>query len=114
METAYHVVRFEGLLDVSRYPEFRAAFEAVPRSVPVLVDLTLVESVDSTFLTEVLMLKRRHAAKVAVLIPPGGHVARIFVIAHIGAKLDVHSDLDRAVSSLGLEEAGATENAAAE
>jgi len=102
MEAAYHLVRFEGYLDISRYPEFRAAFEGVPHAVPVLVDLTLVKSVDSTFLTETLLLKRRHTAKMAILIAPAGHVARIFEIADIGAKMDVYSDLSAAVAALGF------------
>jgi anti-anti-sigma regulatory factor len=102
LEPAYHLIRFEGLLDISRYPEFRSAFEAVPRAVPVLVDLSAVESVDSTFLTEMLLLKRRHDAKLAVLIPSAGHVARVFEIAHIGAKMDVHADLSAAIAALNV------------
>ena len=102
MAPAYHLIRFEGFLDISRYPEFRSAFETVPHAVPVLVDLTPVESLDSTFLTEMLLLKRRHRAKLAVLIPPAGNVARIFEIVDIGAKMDVHVDLSAAIASLGV------------
>lgn len=100
MASPYHLVRFEGLLDVSRYPEFRTAFEAVPPAVPVLVDLTPVESVDSTFLTELMLFKRRHGAKVIAAIKPVGHVARIFDIANLSAKLEVRFDLASAVESL--------------
>jgi anti-anti-sigma regulatory factor len=103
MASPYHLIRFEGLLDISRYPEFRTAFEAVPRAVPVLVDLTTVESVDSTFLTELMLLERRHGAKVVVVIVPVGHVARIFEITNLGAKLAVQFDLGRAIDSMGLE-----------
>jgi anti-anti-sigma factor len=105
MALDHHLVRFEGPLDISRYPEFRSAFEAVPHTVPVLVDLTQVESVDSTFLTEVLLLKRRHHANVAVLIQPHGHVARIFEIASLGTKIDVYVDRAAALAALAPDPA---------
>ena len=111
MEPAYHLVRFDGLLDISRYPEFRSAFESVPHAVPVLVDLTLAESVDSTFLTEMLLLKRRHGGKFAVLIAPVGNIARVFEIADIGTKMGVYSDLSSAVAALGVASEAAGERA---
>jgi len=43
----YHITRFEGVLDISRYPEFRAEFEELLRAVPVLIDLTNAEAADS-------------------------------------------------------------------
>jgi anti-anti-sigma regulatory factor len=101
----YHLVRFAGHLDVSRYPEFRSAFIDVPHGVPTLIDLTLVESVDSTFLSEMLLFKRRHEGNLATLIQPTGHVARLFEIANIGEKLSVYSDLSAAVGALGLSAA---------
>jgi anti-anti-sigma factor len=98
----YHLIRFAGSLDVSRYPEFRQAFEAVPQSIPVLVDLTEVDIVDSTFLSEMLLLKRRHHGKLVTLIPPRSQVARLFEIANLGERLQVHSDLSAAVNALGV------------
>lgn len=100
MEDSFHLVRFEGDLDISRYPEFRSAFETVPLAVPVLVDLTRADSVDSTFLTEMLLFKRRHGAKLAVLIRSFGHVARIFQIANLNAKVDVYADRSAALEAL--------------
>jgi anti-anti-sigma regulatory factor len=100
MENSFHLVRFEGDLDISRYPEIRSAFETVPHAVPVLVDLTRVDSVDSTFLTEMLLFKRRHSAKLAVLIRSVGHVARIFEIANLNAKVDVYVDRPTALDAL--------------
>lgn len=87
---------------MSRYPEFREAFEAVPSGIPVLVDLTDVEGVDSTFLSEMLLLKRRHGGMLATLIPPRGHVTRLFEIANVGEKLHAYTDLTAAVSALGV------------
>lgn len=87
---------------MSRYPEFRQAFEAVPQSIPVLVDLTEVDIVDSTFLSEMLLLKRRHHGKLVTLIPPRSQVARLFEIANLGERLQVHSDLSAAVNALGV------------
>ena len=96
----YHLIRFEGLLDVSRYPEFRSAFLETPHGVPVLVDLSLVESVDSTFLSEMLLFKRRHEGKLVTLIGRTGNVARLFEITNLGRKLSVHTDPASATSAL--------------
>ena len=105
MDATYHLVRFEGVVDISRYPEFRKEFYAVPHGVPTLVDLTLVDSLDSTFLTELLLMKRRHSGQVVILIAPFGHVARIIDIMDIRARLGVFTDLARAVDALGFHRA---------
>ncbi len=98
----YHLLRLEGYLDIGRYPEIRAAFEAVP-SGPVLIDLQDVVGVDSVFLSEMLLFKRRRRPdRVVVVIPPRGHLAQIFSIANIGQKLDVFPDLSTAIAALGV------------
>ena len=109
MDQTYHIVRFAGAVDISRYPEFREEFYAVPHGVPTLVDLTRVESLDSTFLTELLLMKRRHSGAVVILISPFGHVARIIDIMDIRARMDVYTDLAQAVGALGFR---STEGAA--
>jgi anti-anti-sigma factor len=96
----YHVIRFEGSLDISRYPEFRTIFAALPSKVPILVDLTAVDNVDSTFLTEMLMARRRHPEPFSVVIAPSGHVAKVFEITGLGAKMSVFLDLAAAIKSL--------------
>lgn len=102
MSAGYYLVRFEGFLDVSRYPEFRGAFESLPRSIAVLVDLTDAEGADSVFLSEMLMARRRHGAPFAVLIPPAGSITRLFALTGLDAKMDVYMDLSSAVASLGV------------
>jgi anti-anti-sigma factor len=101
--SAYNIIRFEGSVDVSRYPEFRKAFEDAPRGVPLLVDLTAMESADSTFLSEMLLAKRRHGAPFAVLIAPDGHVSRLFEITNLGERMDVYADLATATEALRRE-----------
>lgn len=98
----YHLVRFAGHLDVSRYPEFREAFEAVPNGIPVLIDLTDADGVDPTFLSEMVLLKRRHGGAFATLISPAGHVARQFEIANVRAKLHAYTDRSAALEALGV------------
>jgi anti-anti-sigma regulatory factor len=102
VSASYHLIRFEGALDISRYPEFRKAFEEAPASVPALVDLTEAESADSIFLSELLMARRRHAAPFSVLIAPVSHLAKLFVIAGLGAKVNVYTDLSKAVEALDV------------
>ncbi len=104
---SYHLVRFEDGLDVSRYPEFRSAFKAIPRDVPVLIDLTLAAHVDSTFLSELLLLRRRHEAALAVVVAPEGNVARMIEIANFATKMNVFTDVTPAIASLGVTTASA-------
>lgn len=105
MSSSYHLIRLEGYLDIGRYPEIRSAFEDAPANVPVLVDLLDAVGVDSVFLSEMLLFKRRHRPyAVAVVIPPGGHLAKLFGIASVGEKMNVFTNLSQAIHSLGLEE----------
>jgi len=102
MNADYQVLRLEGYLDIGRYPEIRVAFQAVPPG-PVLIDLQDVVGVDSVFLSEMLLFKRRRRPDpVAVVIPPRGQLAKIFSIASIGEKMDVFPDLSAAIASLGV------------
>lgn len=101
MTERYRVVRFEGVVDIGRYPEFREVFASLPRTVPVLVDLTGCEAVDSVFLSEVLLAKRRHASRFVMLVAPDGHVARLAALVQFEAKVDMFTDRSEAVAALG-------------
>ena len=103
MSESYNVIRLEGVLDISRYPEFRTEFEELRRSVPVLVDLTSAEAADSVFLAELLMARRRHEAPFSVLIPPRGNLAKLLEIAGLSEKMRIYTDLTAAIDSLGLQ-----------
>jgi anti-anti-sigma regulatory factor len=103
MHSGYHLIRLSGQLDISRYPDFREVFDTAPERVPVLLDLTSAESVDSFFLGEMLLFKRRHDALVVVLIPPLGYIARVFELTNLDAKVDVFHDLSLAIGALGIE-----------
>ena len=95
------VLRFSGYLDIGRYPEFRTAFQNVEAGRPVLVDLRDVTGVDSVFLSELLLFRRRHRpAVVAVLIAPQSSVAKVFSLAEVGTKLNVFSDEPSATAAL--------------
>lgn len=96
----YHLVHFAGHLDISRYPEFRSAFEAVPQGLPVLIDLTEVEGADSTFLSELVMLERRHDGALVTLIPADSALARLFAITNLGERLHICSNLAAARDAL--------------
>lgn len=105
VSTTYHLLRLAGYLDIGRYPEFREAFESVPPHVPILVDLQDAVGVDSVFLSELLLFKRRRRpSPVAVVISPAGRLAKVFEIANIGTKLNVFDDVSAAVGALGLVE----------
>ncbi|HEY0614505.1 MAG TPA: STAS domain-containing protein [Candidatus Elarobacter sp.] len=103
MAPNYYLLRLDGYLDIGRYPEIRRAFEDAPAGVPVLVDLQDATGVDSVFLSELLLFRRRQRPQaVTVVIPPKGQLAKIFEIANLGEKLDVYLDLSSAVAALGI------------
>jgi anti-anti-sigma regulatory factor len=94
-------MRFHGVLDISRYPEFREAFQDSPRDAGVLVDLREVTAVDSIFLSELVLFRRRHQFGVAVLVQADGDLAKLFRIARLGDKLEIYDALGEAVAALG-------------
>lgn len=100
MSASYHLIRFDGELDISRYPEFRRTFEDVPAAVPILVDLSDVRSVDSVFLSEMLLARRRYGVPFAVLIVAGSNLEKLFGIAGLDAKMDVFTDRAAALHAL--------------
>lgn len=97
------VLRFTGYLDIGRYPEFRAAFERLPAEGPVLVDLRDASGVDSTFISELLLFRRRRRPhRVVVVLRRDTDVARTFGLAGVAGKLDVFADLDQAYRALSV------------
>jgi anti-anti-sigma factor len=100
-------IRLEGDLDVSRYPEIRSAFiDEVGTAGPVLVDLSAATLVDSTFLSELLLLARRLRERqrpFAVLITHPT-VARTFGLANVTERFAIHHDRDLALRSLSRRE----------
>jgi anti-anti-sigma factor len=96
-------IRLEGDLDVARYPEIRRAFiDDVGSDGPVLVDLSAATLVDSTFLSELLLLARRlrdRQRRFAVLITHAG-VARTFGLANVTERFAIHNDRELALRSL--------------
>jgi anti-anti-sigma regulatory factor len=100
LDRTFHPIRLDGYLDIGRYPEFRTAFERVPAELPVLIDISGATGVDSVFLSELLMLRRRHALPVAVILPADPRVARIFSITGIGAKMGVFERREEALAAL--------------
>lgn len=106
MRADYHTIRFGGFLGIERYPEFEDAFQSTVGPVPVLVDLREGTGADSLFLSELLLFKRRHPEPLAVVIPPGGNLARIFAVAGMSAKMNVFVDHADALRALGIAPPG--------
>ncbi|HZO92266.1 MAG TPA: STAS domain-containing protein [Candidatus Baltobacteraceae bacterium] len=95
-----HALHFQGVLDISRYPEFREAFQDAPRDDAVLVDLRQVTGVDSIFLSELVLFRRRHQFGVAVVVEPKSNVAYVFELAGLREKLDVYDAVEAALTAL--------------
>jgi anti-anti-sigma regulatory factor len=98
----YDAIVLRGYLGIERYPEFRDAFRSADGDVPTLVDLREGTGADSLFLSELLLFRRRHGARLAVLIPPSGNLARIFAVAGMNEKMNVYDELEAALRALGL------------
>jgi len=84
-------IYFSGGLDIARYPELHGYFEACPPAAArVLVDLSSVKFVDSTFLTELLMFSKRcQRSHKPLAVVAGGNIARIITISGLDKRLHV-------------------------
>src|SRR3982074_396066 len=100
LDPSHRTISFRGHVDISRYPEFRRAFTDVAPGIPLLVDLRETTGLDSTFLSELLLLKRRHGARVVIVIAPRSQVAKMFSIAGIDTKLDVYMSTEEALAAI--------------
>lgn len=102
-------LRFVGEIDITRYPEIHTQFEAaLALGEPVLVDLSEVDRVDSTFLSELLVFVRRREAvgrEVGVLIT-NANLSRIFGITNLDYRMRVYHDRATAERELGKGKAG--------
>ncbi len=108
------IVPFSGELDIVRYPVFHQAFAKVlelPR--PVILDLMRVSRVDSTFLTELLILVRRREAAGQPTVIAIAHptVVRLITVAELQYRLALTTSIAEAASLLEAidSEAGALE-----
>lgn len=95
-----HQLALSGYLDITRYPEFRSAFEGVPHEEPVCIDLREATGVDAMFLSELLLFGRRHAGRVAALIAPEGPLVRVFAVLNVSDKLPLFTDPAAAAAHL--------------
>ncbi|GAC1546663.1 MAG: hypothetical protein NVS2B17_30180 [Candidatus Velthaea sp.] len=97
------LIEFSGDLDISRYPEFRSAFQAaLAASGCVLVDIGDVANVDSVFLTELLLLKRhlgKDGRRLAVVVRQP-NLMRMLEVTFLRRRLDVYSSRPDAEQSL--------------
>jgi anti-anti-sigma factor len=103
LEPAIHLVRLDGALDASRYPELRASLQAVPPGAgPIIVDMQRVTVSDSTALAELLIAMRRwerDGRKVATVVN-NSSLRRTLVIGQLFEKLHVVETIDEALARL--------------
>lgn len=100
LDELFHTLSFSGIVDISRYPEFRESFTQTPHAVPVLVDLTEATAVDSTFLSEMLLFRHRRTGRVAILIPRAGDLPHLFAMVKMHSKIGVFTDRASAIQEL--------------
>jgi anti-anti-sigma factor len=96
-------LEFTGDIDVARYPEIHERFtSAIEDPQPVLVDLTAVDRVDSTFLSELLVFVRRResAGRVVAVLLGTPNLGRIFAVTNLEYRMRVY--YERAVAEREL------------
>jgi anti-anti-sigma factor len=91
------VIAFSGELDSSQYPEIVRCFQEIPDGRRVIVDLSAVTLVESTFMGELMLLNRRMQKEGrSVIIVAKGEIARVLVIAGVDKRIPVVADPDAA------------------
>jgi anti-anti-sigma factor len=91
-------ISFSGGLDISRYPEIVDAFRKhVEGAEPLIVDLSAATWIDSVFIAELLIFRRRNTRpERTIILVAGGNVARMLTIVGIDKKIPVVSTLEEA------------------
>lgn len=94
-----HVVVFAGEYDVANKQGIRRTLQRLETSDDLVLDLTEVTFVDSTFITELILLEKARQAKnfprVTIVTPDGSIVRRVFDVVGIASMftlVDSYSD----------------------
>ena len=95
------ILTLAGVMDISRYPAFRETFENVHPGEPVVLDLAQVESVDSTFLMELMLLVRRIKDTPLAVVIANDQVIRILAITDLTNRIAIYPTLAEARAALG-------------
>ena len=99
------VAHVEGDVDLSNSGELKRALEdaATPDALGIAVDMSGVGYVDSTGMTVLASLAKGLAVRrqsVAVVVPAGSGVRRLFELVGIDRVVGLHESLDEAIASL--------------
>ena len=91
-------ISFSGGLDISRYPEIVDAFrEHIEGSEPVIVDLSGAAWIDSVFIAELLIFRRRNTRpERTIIVVAAGNVARMLAVVGIDKKVPIVPTLKEA------------------
>jgi anti-sigma B factor antagonist len=101
LEGSVWVVELRGDLDLSRLDELRGGLEAVvAEGAPVVVDLAGVRFIDSTILALLLVSSRSAARGLALVVEPGGSVARLLELANVSRHVAVFASREEAERAL--------------
>ena len=103
-----HVIGMQGELDLATAPRLLVRIDATRRegSRRMVVDLTTAEFCDSVGLRALFGAHQEMAAssgRMAVAVGEDGAVARLFALAGASELLEVHPDVDAAVTALGAK-----------
>ena len=79
------LIKLDGEYDLTRKDEIAGLFGSIDGESSVVIDMTTVTYIDSTFLRELNMLRRRAGAKSITLAGANEHVRRVLKIVSFDA-----------------------------
>ena len=85
VDASQRLIKLDGEYDLTRKDEIAALFGSIDGENSVVIDMTTVTYIDSTFLRELTMLRRRDGAKSITLVGGNEHVRRVLKIVSIDA-----------------------------
>lgn len=101
------VVHVSGDLDLSSAAEFATSLKGeVSRVESLVLDLTDVPFMDSSGLREVILVSGELGKRLAVVVNPESAVQRLLEIAEVSDRINVHADVEGAVSAVAKGESG--------
>jgi anti-anti-sigma regulatory factor len=82
-------IELSGEYDVSRREAIASLFETLRADVPLVIDLTKCTYVDSTFLGELVKLRRRFTEYPITLFGASGSVMHVLQTVHFGTLFEI-------------------------
>ena len=95
-----YIVPVTGEYDLSNAGVLEAAIQAALKGEnPVVVDFSNTRYIDSTVLALLVRQKKQAPSRVRIVVPPGGHLRKIFDVTGLHTALSIADSIEAAIAN---------------